>query len=111
MNTWDIRTEILMAGHRWYWVVASFLLGALLGWIISLFWPAPFRAVQDVYVGLNAYRATRDLYIAEVAGEQFRNLDDYKNWQMGQLNSLALSDEFLSETLIQLQGIDPSSLW
>jgi hypothetical protein len=108
MNTWNVRTEILLAAHRWYWLVASFLVGALLGWIISLLWSSPYLAVQDVYVGLNAYRATRDLYIAEVAEEQFRNLDDYKNWQMGQLNSLALSDEFLSETLIQLQGVDQS---
>jgi hypothetical protein len=106
MNTWKIRTEILLAAHRWYWAVVSFLVGALLGWIISLILPAPYRAVQDVYVGLNAYRVTRDLYIAEVAEEQFRNLDDYKNWQMSQLNSLALSDEYLTETLIRLQDID-----
>jgi hypothetical protein len=108
MNTWKIRTEILLAAHRWYWVVISFLVGALLGWIISQIWPAPYRAVQDVYVGLNAYRVTRDLYVAEVAEEQFRNLDDYKNWQMSQLNSLALSDEYLDETLIRLQEIDQS---
>jgi hypothetical protein len=108
MNTWNPRTEILMVAHRWYWVVASFLIGILLGWLVSLVWPAPYRAVQDIYVGLNAYRATRDLYIEEVAQEQFRNLDDYKNWQMGQLNSLALSDEFLTETLIRLQSTDHS---
>ena len=106
MNTWNIRTEILLAAHRWYWVVFCFIVGALLGWMTSLIWPAPYRAVQDVYVGLNAYRATKDLYVAKVAEEQFRNLDDYKNWQMSQLNSLALSDEYLTETLIRLQEID-----
>ena len=106
MNTWNLRTEILAAAHRWYWVVASFLLGALLGWLISLIWPAPYRAVQDIYVGLNAYRTTRDLYISEVAEAQFRNQDDYKNWQMGQLNSLAHSDEFLTETLFRLRETD-----
>ncbi|MFN2237709.1 MAG: hypothetical protein ACK2U1_26045 [Anaerolineales bacterium] len=106
MNTWKIRREILLAAHRWYWVVTSFLVGALLGWIIGLILPTPYRAVKDVYVGLNAYRATRDLYIAEVADSQFRNLDDYKNWQMSQLNSLALSDEYLTETLFRLHDID-----
>jgi uncharacterized protein involved in exopolysaccharide biosynthesis len=67
MNIWNFRDEILAAAHRWYWVVASFLLGALLGWLVSFVWPAPYRATLNLYVGLNAYRATRDLYIAEVA--------------------------------------------
>ncbi len=106
MNTWNLRTEILMATQRWYWVVASVLLGALFGWLISLIWPAPYRATQDIYVGLNAHRATRDLYLADVGLQQFRNLDDFKNWQMEQLNSLAVSDLFLTETLSRLQSAD-----
>ena len=44
MNIWNFRDEILAAAHRWYWVVASFLLGALLGWLVSFVWPAPYRA-------------------------------------------------------------------
>ena len=106
MNTWNLRTEILALSHRWFWVVASFLLGALLGWLVSLLWPAPYRATLDLYVGLNAYRTTRDLYVAQVAEEKFRSLDDYKNWQMGQLDSLAFSDEYLAETLNRLQAQD-----
>jgi len=106
MNTWNPRDEILTAAHRWYWIVASFLIGALLGWLVSFIWPASYRATLDLYVGLNAYRTTRDLYIVQVAQEEFRNLDDYKNWQMGQLNSLALSDEYLTETLTRLQSQD-----
>ena len=108
MNTWNLRTEILSATHRWYWVVASVLLGALLGWLVSLIWPAPYRATQDIYVGLNAHRATRDLYLADVGLQQFRNLDDFKNWQMEQLNSLAVSDSFMTETLIRLRLADES---
>ena len=106
MKDWNLRTELLTLAHRWYWVLASFLLGVLLGWLVSLIWPAPYRATQDLYVGLNAARATRDLYVATVAEEQFRNLDDYKNWQMGQLDALALSDAYLAETLTRLQAAD-----
>lgn len=106
MNTWNLRTEILSVTHKWYWVVTGFLFGALLGWLVSIAWPAPYRAVQDIYVGLNAHRATRDLYLADVGVEQFRNLDDYKNWQMEELNSLALSDEYLAETLRRLKEAD-----
>jgi len=103
MNSWNLRTEILKATHRWYLIVAVFLFGALLGWIISLLIPAPYRAVQDIYVGLNAYRTGRDVNITEGASEQFRNLDDYKNWQMGQLDSLAVSDDYLEKTLTRLR--------
>jgi hypothetical protein len=108
MNTWNLQREILSITHRWYWIVASFLLGAFIGWLLSLVWPGSYRAVQDIYVGLNTHRVTRDLYIADVGVEQFRNLDDYKNWQMEQLNALAFSDAYLSETLNRLQSLDTS---
>lgn len=104
MNNWNPRDEILLATHRWYWIAVSFLLGALLGWLVSFLWPASYRASLDVYVGVNAYRTTRDLYIAEVAQVRLINLDDYKNWQIQQLYSLAFSDEYLEETLSQLQA-------
>jgi hypothetical protein len=106
MNTWDLRSEILLVMHKWYWVLVSILLGAFIGWLIGFILPAPYRATQDIYVGLNAHRATRDLYLADVGVQQFRNLDDFKNWQMEQLNSLALSDLFLTKTLDRLQNLD-----
>lgn len=106
MNNWNPRQEIILAAHRWYWIAASFLLGALLGWMISFIWPAPYRATMDLYVGLNANRAMRDLYIAKVAQESFENLDDFKHWQMSQFNALAMSDEYLGETLRRLQTED-----
>ena len=106
MNTWNLRDEILTAAHRWYWMVGGFLLGMLLGWLVSFIWPAPYRGMVDIYVGLNAYRSHRDLYVMEVAENDFRNRDDYKNWQMDQLDALALSDEYLEETLSRLQVQD-----
>ncbi len=107
MNEWNPRQEIISAAHRWYWIAASILIGALLGWIVGFIWPAPFRASVDLYVGLNAHRATRNLYFAEVTEESLENLDDYKHWQMSQLNALVLSDEYLAETLKRLQIENP----
>jgi len=106
MNSWNFRAELLAISHRWYWVVVSFLIGMLLGWGVSFIYPAPYRAIVDVYVGLNAYKSNRDLYVMEVAENEFRNRDDYKNWQMRQLDALALSDEYLAETLTRLQAQD-----
>jgi hypothetical protein len=108
INTWNLRDQILLAAHRWHWIVAFILSGALLGWLAGSLWPAPQRATYDLIVNLNAYRAPNDSYAAEIAQEPFRNLDDYKNWQMGQLEGLALSDEFLAETLARLNTQAPA---
>jgi hypothetical protein len=42
----------------------------------------------------------------EVAENEFRNRDDYKNWQMNQLDALAMSNEYLEETLDRLRTQD-----
>jgi len=44
-----------------------------------------------------------------VAQDEFRNLDDYKNWNMAQLNEMVRGDEFLIDTLAVLQAKD--SYW
>ncbi len=109
INTWNLRDQILLAAHRWHWIAAFIISGALLGWLAGSIWPAPQRATFDLIVNLNACRAPDDSYVAELAQEQIRNLDDYKNWQMGQLEGLALSDDFLDETLARLNAQD--SAW
>lgn len=106
MNEWSLRDYILNLLHRWYFIAACFLAGALLGWLASMLWPSMFRAHMDVYLGINAYRGPRDRYIVNVAQDELSSLDDYKNWQMEQVNILAFHDDFLMETLERLQTLD-----
>jgi len=106
MNSWHLRDEILIISHRWYVILVCILMGSLLGWGISSLWPSPFRAVTELYVGLNPYRSPYDNYAASLAGQAFRMVDDYKNWQMGQLNELVISDLYLEETLDRLRMQD-----
>jgi hypothetical protein len=106
MNTWNLRDEILAITHRWYLILGFIFLGFLLGWGAAMLWPVPYRATRDIYVGLNAYRSPYDAYAASLAGQSFRMVDDYKNWQMEQLNDLVLSDSFIRETLDQLAAED-----
>jgi hypothetical protein len=47
--------------------------------------------------------------VAYVAQQQFRIVDDYKNWQMSHLNDLVLTDDFMDETLQRLREQD--SAW
>jgi hypothetical protein len=109
VNNWDLRAEILAATHRWYLIVAFMLFGALMGWGASNIWPSEYQASLDLYVGLNVYRSPYDRLAASSAGRSFRLVDDYKNWQMEQLNALILTDPFLEEVLVQLQRQD--SYW
>jgi hypothetical protein len=101
-----LRDEIFEAAHRWPIIVASFLVGSLIGILVSFAWPSPYRATLELAVGLNPYRVADDDYISEFAQVPFRNADDYKYWQMGQLNTLVFSDDYLDETLARLREID-----
>jgi len=105
-NQSSLRDIIFDLTHRWYIIAVCFLVGALLGWAASQLLPPIYRAEMDLYVGINAYRGPRDRYIVQVVQDELRKLDDYKNWQMEQLNSLALTDEFLMDTLSRLQAED-----
>ncbi|MBL7163397.1 MAG: hypothetical protein ISS57_12385 [Anaerolineales bacterium] len=105
-NEWNLRDIIFTLTHRWYVIAVCFLVGALLGWGASKLLPPLYRADLDLYVGINAYRGPRDRYIVQVVQDELRKLDDYKNWQMEQLNGLALTDDFLLDTLERLRAKD-----
>ncbi len=103
----SLRDEILDTTHRWPVVFLFCIAGILIGWGISVLWPTTFRASKEIYVGINPYRATEDLNASRYANLVFENPDDYKNWQMANLNSLVKMDWMLQETLEILQKDDP----
>jgi hypothetical protein len=90
---WSPRREILAISHRWPYPFFAFLIGCLIGWGISLLLPPDYRAETRIAVGYNA-----DAYS--------RNPDDYKNWQMRQLDTLSKSPELLESTRLQLSSQD-----
>jgi len=104
MNTINMREEILRITHRWYLILIFVLLGALVGWGCSRILPSPHRATLDLYVGLNAYRSPFDSHAVELTGQTFRLVDDYKNWQMEQLDELVRSDAYLDEVITRLSA-------
>jgi prefoldin subunit 5 len=106
-NEWSFRSEILLATQRWPWLALFCLVGSLLGWIVSLTWPTPHRAMKELYVGLNVYRALNDQNVYQYAGIKLVNANDYKNWQMASLNTLVYMDDVISQTLSTLRQQDP----
>lgn len=93
LNEWNPRAEILTATHRWPVIMLFILAGSLVGVAIAYLLPSPYRAEASLLVAYNA-----DVHL--------RNPDDYKNWQMEQLNLFILSEEVLQETLDRLKTQD-----
>ncbi|MEW5870935.1 MAG: hypothetical protein AB1894_16800 [Chloroflexota bacterium] len=104
---WSLREEIYKATHQWTIIIIFLGLGCLLGWLSAYIWPSYYRAAVNIYIGLNPYRAFSDANFLAVALPKYSNIDDYKNWQMSQLEAAIFLDEILQATLEKLQGQDP----
>jgi len=105
---WSIQDEILRATQKWPWLVLFCIVGALIGWAVSLIWPTPYRATRELFVGLNVYRSLQGFEAkSDYAGVEIVNANDYKNWQMASLNSLIFMDSVIDETHRRLKESDP----
>ncbi len=101
-QSWSLREELTASSQRWYVVLIFIFIGALAGAAISWLAPAPYQASSDIYVGLDVYRAMRDLNVPiEPEGA-----NDYKNWQMEDLEFLLFSQPVLDGTLKALRQED-----
>jgi hypothetical protein len=87
-------------------MVIFFALGCIFGWVFSLLLPSTYRATAQIYVGLNPYRAYSDSRWLALAKPKYSNIDDYKNWQMSELESAIYLDGILHETLTKLREDD-----
>lgn len=106
-DQWSLHDEVIVAAHRWPLIFSYILVGALLGWGASFLWPSPVRATKELYVAVNVYRWAQDRNVAAYAeGVQFNFPDDYKNWQMANLNYLVTTDRITKETLSRLKQDD-----
>lgn len=108
MRTWSLAEEIYRALHDWPKIAAFFLAGCLIGWLVSLAIPGPYRAAMKLYVGLNPYRAQEDAKFLSSVAPRYSNLDDYKNWQMSQLNAALFLEDSIQETLQALRQQNPA---
>ena len=100
---WSLREELQLAALRWPIIILFILVGSLVGWFFSRLYPSPFHASSELYVGLDVYRALKDRNLP-VRPE---TVNDYKNWQMDNLETLLLSQAIVHETLVELRKNDP----
>ncbi|MFN2158592.1 MAG: hypothetical protein ACK2U3_08450 [Anaerolineales bacterium] len=107
MKYWSLRQELYNAFHQWPQMILFFLIGGLIGMGIANLIPVSHRATSQLYVALNPYRAYSDSNFTALANPNYSNLDDYKNWQMSELESLVFLDAVIGKTLDSLQSTDP----
>jgi len=103
MHTWSLSEELYRTFHQWPRISLFFLIGCLVGWLIAWLLPANYRASANIYVALNPYRTYEDSNFLANVNPEYTNLDDYKNWQMAQLNSVVYLDEIIQTTLDRLK--------
>ena len=103
---WNLREALYQALHNWPKMLAFAVLGSLIGLVASLIWPPLYRSSAEVFVALNPYRSYADRDFVAQTKERYSNLDDYKNWQMSQLQSVVFLEEILQDTLERLQQED-----
>jgi len=106
MKYWSLREELYSAFHQWPQMILFFLIGGLIGLGISTLLPATHRATSQLYVALNPYRAYSDSNFTALTNPKYSNLDDYKNWQMAELEALVFLDAITVKTLDSLRSKD-----
>jgi hypothetical protein len=104
---WVLREELYRSFHQWPTLLAFLVIGCLVGWGASYIWPSYYKAITQIYVGFNPYRAFDDAKFLALAKPKYSNIDDYKNWQMSQLDAAIYTQGVIKDTLTQLQQGDP----
>ncbi len=104
-----LRDELLKATHRWPMIFLFGILGSLVGFAAAYLWPSPYRATKELYIGIEVQNAMSDADVLRYSGVQYSNINDFKNWQMANLNTMITMQPVLEETLDILQEGD--SYW
>lgn len=92
-TNWSLRAEFLTLSQRWPQIIVAFLMGGMIGWVVTFALPTDYRAMGELFVAVNADTV-------------FRTPDDYKNWQLEQLETFAISSQILQGTLDTLKNTD-----
>jgi hypothetical protein len=79
MYSWSLSEELYRSFHQWPRISLFFVIGCLVGWLITWLLPANYRASAIVYVALNPYRTYEDANFLANVNPEYTNLDDYKN--------------------------------
>lgn len=93
LSAWHLRDELLILTQKWYVSALAFLLGSLAGLALALALPPAYRAEATLFVAINL-----DTHLTAE--------DDYKHWQLAQLEALFRTEAVRTQVLAALQAQD-----
>lgn len=108
MNHMNLREQLLRLIRSWPILIAVILASSLLGWGAMHLCPPRTAASADLYIGLQIDRVLDISSLAAYAKTEPLNVDDYKNWQLSQFETVASSKETAAMTLEALQDQVPA---
>lgn len=107
MNEWKLREKLVQFINAWPILIAVFLLSGLIAWGAVHLFPPLQRATADLFIGIDITRVYDVSSLATYAKAEPFNVDDYKNWQLSQINGIATSERVANLTLEKLRDLDP----
>lgn len=107
MAEWTVRDKTIKLINRWYLIFLAFLISAGLAWGVMHLWPPQHKASTTIYIGIDINRVFDVSSMAAYAETEPFNIDDYKNWQLSQVESIARSEQVANETLAILRDLNP----
>jgi len=109
MGQWTLRNKLTALINHWHFVLLTFLVAAGMSWGVVRIMPPQYSASVDIYMGIDINRVFDVSSMATYAKSEPFNIDDYKNWQLSQVESIARSYEVADEALTRLRAED--SYW
>ncbi len=107
MNEWKLQKKIVQFIKLWPILIAVFLGSGLITWGTVHLFPPLQSATADLYIGIDITRVYDVSSAATYTIAEPFNVDDYKNWQLSQVNSIAKSERIANLTIKRLQDLDP----
>ncbi len=107
MNEWKLREKLVQFIETWPILITVFLVSGLIAWGTVHLFPPLQRATADLFIGIDITRVNDVSSLATYAETEPFNVDDYKNWQLSQINGIATSERIANLTLEKLRELDP----
>ncbi len=109
MEDWKLREKIIQFIRTWPILILVFIGSGVVSWSIVHFFPPAQLAVAEIYIGIDITRVYDVSSLSTYAKTEPFNVDDYKNWQLSQVEGIAFSELIADQSLAELRNLD--SYW
>ncbi len=106
MSEWKLQEKLVQFIKTWPILITVFLGSGLITWGTVHLFPPLQRATADLFIGIDITRVYDVSSLATYAKTEPFNVDDYKNWQLSQINGIATSERVANLTLEKLRELD-----